>query len=88
MTEKKKTTQKIELPAARKATLAETFGVTPQFVGQALAFKRNSPKAERIRVAALREGGRLVRTIDVTDELRKAVKVLDTKGNVIRTIEE
>lgn len=77
-----KTRQKIELGAKGKATLAKTYGVTIQAVSQALLFKRNSEKARAIREAALINGGSLVQIIDVTDELKRAVKVLDSKGNV------
>lgn len=58
------------------------FGVTTQNVRQALLFKRNSVQAAKIREAALINGGTLVQIIDVTDELKRAVKVLDSHGNV------
>lgn len=83
---KKKTRQKIELGAKKKAELAKTFGVSVQSVSQALLYRRNSLKAEKIREAALVNGGTLVQIIDITDELKKAVKVLDAKGNVIKTV--
>lgn len=78
----KKIRQKIELGAAGKAKLAKTFGVTVQNVSQALLFKRNSVQACKIREAALKNGASLVQIIDVTDELKRQVKVLDSKGNV------
>lgn len=78
----KKIRQKIELGAAGKTKLAKTFGVTVQNVSQALLFKRNSVQACKIREAALINGGSLVQIIDVTDELKRQVKVLDAKGNV------
>lgn len=78
----KKIRQKIELGAAGKANLAKTFGVTVQNVSQALLFKRNSVQACKIRKAALINGGSLVQIIDVTDELKRQVKVLDAHGNV------
>ncbi|MDB9154217.1 hypothetical protein [Parabacteroides distasonis] len=84
----KKIRQKIELSAKKKAEIAKTFGVTSQSVSQALLFRRNSPNAERIREAALANGGSLVQIIDVTDELKKAIKVLDSKGNVVKTIKD
>ena len=74
--------QKIELDAKGKASLARIFGVSVQNVSQALLFKRNSHQACKIREAALVNGGTLVQIIDVTDELKRAVKVLDAKGNV------
>lgn len=78
----KKIRQKIELGAAGKAKLAKAFGVTVQNVSQALLFKRNSPQACKIREAALVNGGTLVQIVDVTDEVKRRVKVLDAKGNV------
>lgn len=82
----RKTRQKIELGAKGKAMLAKTFNVSVQNVSQALLFKRNSPQAYRIREAALINGGSLVQIIDVTDEMKRAVKVLDAKGNVKEVI--
>lgn len=84
----KKTRQKIELGAKKKVEIAKTFGVSIQNVSQALLYKRNSLKAEKIREAALVNGGTLVQIIDVTDEFKKTVKVLDAKGNVMKTIKE
>lgn len=78
----RKTRQKIELNARGKAMLAKTFKVSVQNVSQALLFKRNSAQACRIREAALINGGNLLQIIDVTDELKRAIKVLDAKGNV------
>lgn len=78
----KKMRQKIELSAAGKEKLAKTFGVTVQNVRQALMFSRNSVQACKIREAALINGGTLVQIIDVTDELKRQVKVLDAHGNV------
>ena len=78
----KKIRQKIELDAAGKAKLAKAFRVTVQNVSQALLFKRNSVQACKIREAALVNGGSLVQIIDVTDTAKRAVKVLDSKGNV------
>lgn len=82
----KKTRQKIELSTKKRAEIAKTFGVTSQCVSQALMYRRNSPKAEKIRIAALANGGTLVQIIDITEEFKKAVKVLDAKGNVVKTI--
>lgn len=78
--------QKIELSASGKAMLAKTFKVSVQNVSQALLFRRNSEQARKIREAALINGGTLVQIIDVTDELKQAVKVLDSHGNVTRVI--
>lgn len=82
----KKTRQKIELSTKKRTEIALAFGVTRQFVSQALMYKRNSAQAEKIRMAALENGGTMVQIIDVTEEFKKAVKVLDAKGNVVRTI--
>lgn len=78
----KKIRQKIELDAKSKKKLATAFGVTDKSVSNALLFRRNSAQACRIREAALINGGSLVQIIDVTDEMKRAVKVLDAKGNV------
>ncbi len=78
--------QKIELSASGKAMLAKTFKVSVQNVSQALLFRRNSEQARKIREAALINGGTLVQIIDVTDEVKQAVKVLDSHGNVTRVI--
>nr|DAS14482.1 MAG TPA: hypothetical protein [Caudoviricetes sp.] len=78
--------QKIELNAAGKAMLAKTFKVSVQNVSQALLFRRNSEQAGKIREAALINGGNLVQIIDVTDELKRTVKVLDSHGNVTGVI--
>lgn len=78
--------QKIELNASGKALLAKTFKVSVQNVSQALLFKRNSPQACQIREAALINGGSLVQIINVTDELKRMVKVLDAKGNVEKVV--
>lgn len=74
--------QKIELSANGKAMLAKTFNVSVQNVSQALLFRRNSAQASKIREAALINGGSLVQIVDVTDQAKRAVKVLDSKGNV------
>lgn len=82
----KGTRRKIELSAPKKAEIAKAFGVTTQCVSQALLYRRNSAQAEKIRMAALENGGTMVQIIDVTEEFKKAVKVLDAKGNVVRTL--
>lgn len=83
---KDKIRQKIELNAAGKAKVAKMFGVTVQNVSQALLFKRNSTVSFQIREAALMNGGSLVQIVDVTDALKRAVKVLDSHGNVTGVI--
>lgn len=78
----KKIRQKIELDAKGKPKLAKAFGVTEQNVSQALLFKRNSVQACKIREAALKNGASQVQIVDVTDELKRQLKVQDAKGNV------
>lgn len=82
----KETRRKIELSTKKRTEIALAFGVTRQCVSQALMYRRNSAQAEKIRMAALENGGKMVQIIDVTEEFKKAVKVLDAKGNVVRTI--
>lgn len=43
-----------------KHFLMKAFGCTQQFVWQALTFRRDSKTAQRIRVLALKRGGKLV----------------------------
>lgn len=78
--------QKIELNASGKALLAKTFKVSVQNVSQALLFRRNSPQACQIREAALINGGSLVQIIDVTDEMKRIVKVLNSKGETEKIV--
>lgn len=78
--------QKIELNASGKAMLAKTFNVSVQNVSQALLFRRNSAQACQIREAALINGGSLVQIIDVTDEMKRIVKVLNAKGETERVV--
>lgn len=78
--------QKIELNASGKAVLAKSFNVSVQNVSQALLFRRNSAQACRIREAALINGGSLVQIIDVTDEMKRIVKVLNAKGETERVV--
>lgn len=85
---KEKTNQKIEAAAAVKAHLAKTFGVTIQFVSLSLLFRRNSDTARAVREAALKNGCRLVKMVDITEENHHSIKVLDAKGNVTRVINE
>lgn len=80
----RKTRQKIELNASGKAMLAKTFEVSVQNVSQALLFRRNSSKACQIREAALINGGSLVQIIDVTDEMKRIVKILNSRGEVVK----
>ena len=83
-----KTVQKIELSAAGRAKLAKVFGVTTQCIGQALNFKSNSVQAQRIRVAALKEGASLVQIVDVTEQARTAIRVLNAKGETVQVINQ
>lgn len=81
-----KTKQKIEVNVQLKTQLADMFSVTTQFVSLSLLFRRNSDRAKRIREAALKNGGRLIKIVDATDEQKKTIKVLDSKGNVKQII--
>lgn len=83
-----KTVQKIELSTAGRAKLAKMFGVTSQCVGQALHFKSNSAQAHQIREAALKEGAKLVQIVDVTEQVKKSIRVLNAKGETVQMIEE
>lgn len=56
--------KKIELRDVRmRQTIAQTFGVTSQFVGLALRYERNSIRAKKIRAMALNHGGVLYREV-------------------------
>lgn len=74
--------QKIEVSKEVRASIAETFKVTPQAVGQALQFKTNSLKAIRMRAMAMEKGGKLWQEAALA---AKSVKELDSRGNVKRT---
>lgn len=74
-----KTKIRIELDAAGKKKLAKLFGVTTQCIISALLYRRNSLQSQRIREAAIENGGRIVEMKDVTDNFKKAVKFLDSK---------
>ena len=78
--------RKIELNASGKKMLAETFKVSVQNVSQALLFRRNSTQACQIREAALINGGKLVQIVDVTDETKRVVKVLNSKGELEKVL--
>ena len=80
--------KKIELSASGKEKLARMFNVTHRSVCYALDFKRNSVQAAKIREAALINGGKLVEIIDVTDSVKRTVKVLDSHGNVKAVIND
>lgn len=75
--------RKIEVTKQVRATIADTFKVTTQAVGQALHFKINSVKAIRIREMALANGGIL---LEEKPSEHKPVKVLDSHGNVKQVI--
>ncbi len=55
--------QKIEIDARTRRMIADTFGVTCQFVGLATRYQRNSDKAKKIRQMALQHGGVLFRAV-------------------------
>lgn len=74
--------QKIEVSKEVRASIAETFKVTPQAVGQALQYKTNSVKAIRMRAMAMENGGKVWQE---SPQSAKPVKELDSHGNVKRT---
>ena len=80
---------KIEASASQQAELAKTFGTSTRNVRYALSFETNSELAMRVRQAALQMGCKLyeieVREVTVPS---RPVKVLDSKGNVTRVINE
>lgn len=63
--------------------IAEMVGVTPEAVTMALSYKRNSPNAIKIREMALQMGGIPMEELWRT---KREVKVLDVKGNIVKTI--
>lgn len=84
---------KIEATIEQRTQLAKTFGTSTRNVIYALNFERNSELAFRIRQAALNMGCKKYE-IEVTiskkmvNEPMKPIKVLDSKGNVTRVINE
>lgn len=67
--------------------LAKMFGVSGRAVYYALNYVSKSPRADQIREAAIKMGGKMYEFKQT--EIRtnvKPVKVLDNKGNVLRTI--
>ena len=64
--------------------IAKKLGVTSAALSMALSFKRNSPLSKTIREMALQHGGILLEE----KEISKPVKVLDAKGNVVKTIKD
>lgn len=66
--------------------LMEMFNTSKCTVSQAINFKRNSMKAAKMRYVAINElGGKLL----VEDQEKvKSIKILDSKGNVVRCIED
>lgn len=67
--------------------LAEMFEVSHRAVCYALTYVSQSPRAEKIREAALQKGGQVYKlSLAEPERTQKPVKVLDQKGNVVRTI--
>lgn len=65
-----------------KHMIARTLGVTPQAIGQALRFKRNSKMAIQAREMALQNGGILMKEADRVEK----VKILNAKGETEKVI--
>lgn len=84
---------KIEATIEQRTQLAKTFGTSTRNVIYALNYERNSDLAMRIRQAALAMG---CEKYEIEISIRKnkvdtpvrPVKVLDSKGNVTRIINE
>lgn len=64
--------------------IAKDFGITSAALSMALSFKRNSPMARAVREMAMQHGGVYLEEKEVS----RPVKVLDAKGNVVKTIKE
>ena len=77
--------QEIKVSTAERQRLATLYKVTPQSVGLALRFKRDSLKARQIREDALQNGGQL-EEIRVIETHKRNIRVLNAKGEVIKTI--
>lgn len=78
---------KIEASASQQAELAKTFGTSTRNVRYALSYQSNSELAMRVRQGALRMGCKLYEICEVETPARP-IKVLDSKGNVTRVINE
>lgn len=80
--------KKIVVNKEVSAKLASMFGVSTRAVFYALNYTSQSPRAEKIRQMAMEMGGQ-VYEIKLAEPERpvKPVKVLDAKGNVVRTIQ-
>lgn len=88
MEQKKENTRTVIVADSGLRTYLETtFGVSKAFISQALNGKRNSELAEQIRKAALKNGAYYEERRKVAAPARP-VKVLDSKGNVTRVINE
>lgn len=77
--------QIIELKDTKKRKMiAEHFGISLPNLSQTLRFKRNGANAEAIRSMAKENGGILYTGKDEP----KMIRVLDSKGNIKKTINE
>lgn len=77
--------KEIKITPDERKRIASVYKVTPQSVGRALRFERNSPLAESIRNDALMHGGKLLEITEVETPAHRT-KILDSKGQVVRTI--
>lgn len=69
------------------AKLANMFGVSVRAVAYALNYVSKSERADKIRNQALEMGGQVYEIkLAKPERPAKPVKVLDRKGNVVRTI--
>lgn len=80
---------KIESTKEQRELLAKTFNTTERNVMYALNFERNSDLAHKIRNAALKMGCEQYEIVKKKVEMiHEPVKVLDSKGNVIRVLNQ
>lgn len=75
--------RRIELKDTKvRNMIAKKLGITSGALSMALSFKRNSLQARTVREMALQNGGVYLEE----KEVGRPVKVLDAKGNVIKTL--
>ena len=74
----------IDLSPEKINEIADVKQVTPECVRKALRYDSDSPLSMLIRAWALRNGGVEYKA----QESKISTKVLDARGNVIRTIDE
>lgn len=68
--------------------LMEIFGVSKPTVSLAMNFKRNTSNAIKMRYMAISELGGIQLSDDQESVRTSKVKILDSKGNVIKCVED